>query len=79
MFNFLERENVIIIKDNTNVEGCHAYYSSYIPLKMQAKFDDELDNTFTYLKHLQEKGRGNDRHNILNEITEHMTEMRERR
>ncbi len=68
----LQGQKAVIIKDQTHIDGCHSYYSSYIPLRMQAKFYDELDSTFPYLKYLSEKGRINDRQLIFIEISESM-------
>ena len=39
---------------------CYSYYSSYIPLKMESKFDDEIALTFPYIKHIEEEGRMKD-------------------
>jgi hypothetical protein len=45
---------------------------------MQCKFDDELTNTFPYIKFLNDKGRNNDRNLILLEIAEYMKNSKER-
>lgn len=79
MLKCLEEQKTVVIKDPTCVHGCHAYYSSYIPLQMQAKFDDELEFTFPYLKYLSEKGRINDKQLAMIEISEHMKLCKETR
>ena len=45
---------------------------------MQCKFDDELTNTFPYIRFLNEKGRNNDRNLILLEIAEYMKNSKEK-
>ena len=45
---------------------------------MQCKFDDELTNTFPYIKFLNDKGRNNDRNLIHLEIAEYMKNSKER-
>jgi hypothetical protein len=66
------------LKDTTQSSTCHSYYSSYIPIKMQCKFDDELTNTFPYIRLLNEKGRNNDKNLILLEIAEYMKSSKEK-
>lgn len=78
-FDALERETSISVRDTTTLVGCHSYYSSFIPIKDEAKFDDELMCTFPYLKYLEEKGRTNEKQRILHEISEHMHVMKERK
>jgi hypothetical protein len=55
----------------------HSYYSSYIPLQVQSRFDDELTCTFPYLRQLQDAGRNNDRLLLLLELSEFMKRCKE--
>jgi hypothetical protein len=69
VMNTVELNPHVGMHDRSSVEGCHTHYCAFIPLKMQAKFDDELDSTFPYFKFLTEKGRIHDRQAALAEIS----------
>lgn len=58
--------------DPISLDGCYSYYSSFIPLQMQTKFDNELDHTFPFFKHLEQTGKNNDRHLFYIEISEYI-------
>jgi hypothetical protein len=62
----------ITLKDSSTLSTCHAYYSSFIPLKAQAQFTDELTLAFPCLQRLEEAGRINERVLLLLEISEFM-------
>jgi hypothetical protein len=65
-------------KDTLEASNCHSYYSSYVPLQVQSRFDDELALTFPYIKHKADSGRVNDRTLILMEISEYMSQSRKK-
>lgn len=65
------------VEDRMATTSSHSYYSSYIPLQVQSRFDDELTCTFPYLRQLQEAGRNNDRLLLLLELSEFMKRCKE--
>lgn len=66
----------ISIGDKLQPNSCHAYYSSFVPLRIQTRFDDELAVTFPFIKHKLETAKQNDYILHLIEISEFMKKSR---
>ncbi len=61
--------NKIDLVDKSEKTYCHGYYSSYIPLNIQSKFDDEYLWTFPYFSYLDEQGHKDTKLNSYSEIS----------